>query len=98
MMPALQASLRASDAEMRPPVSRVHDPGGVELGHQLVQGHRDHDGGATATGPGQVLRLDRLEELGEGDAVTDRGGQVGVDPALRTCLCTRISYTGGAGG
>ena len=56
-------------------------PGGVELGHQLVQGHRHHDRGATATGPGQVLRLDGLEELGERDAVADRGGQVGVDPA-----------------
>ena len=52
------------------------------------------------TGPGQVVGLDGLEELGQRDAVADRGGQVGVDAALPTRVCTRLSDTGacGAGG
>ena len=55
--------------------------GGVEVGQELLEGHRDDDGGAAAAGPGQIFGAEGLDELGEGDAVAGRGGQVRIDPA-----------------
>ena len=80
MIPAEQASRRASVAEIWPPVSRVHDPGVVEVGEELLEGHGDHDGGAAAAGLRQLPGADGLDELGERDPVADRAREVGVDP------------------
>ncbi len=81
MMPARQASRRAWLAEIRPPVSKVHDPGGLESCEELFEGHRHHDGGADPTRGGQPVGVDGLEDLGERDPVADGLGQVGIDAA-----------------
>ena len=59
------------------------DPGFVEVGEELFEGHRDHDGGRAAAGPGELVGGVGLDQLGEGDPVADRGGQVGVDAGGR---------------
>ena len=52
------------------------DPGGLEVGEELFEGHGDHDGGAAATGLGQGLAGDGLDELAERLPVLDLGRQV----------------------
>ena len=53
--------------------------GSVEVGAELLEGHRDHDGGRAAAGLGQGLGRDGLQELAEREAVAHRRGQIVVD-------------------
>ena len=54
------------------------DPRGVEICQQLLQGHGDDDGGRASTGLRKALAGDRLEQLAERQAVTNRRRQVVV--------------------
>ena len=65
------------------------DACGVEVGQELFEGHGDHDGGRAAAGLGELVGGVGLDQLGEGDAVADRGGQVGVDARRRGLRCRR---------
>ena len=87
MMPAEQASRRASAAEMRPPVSRVHTPAASRSASSCSRVMVTTTVAPQPPVLGSVLGRDRLDQLGERDAVAHRGGQVGVDPAVRTCAC-----------
>ena len=55
------------------------DPGRIEVGQELFEGHGDHDGGAAAAGLRQGLAGDGLDELAERLPVAHVGGQVLVD-------------------
>ena len=79
MIPAVQARRRASAAEMRPPVSRVQTPAWSRSASSCSRVMVTTTVAEQPPVLGRSLGGEGLEQLGQGDAVADRGGQVGVD-------------------
>ena len=75
MMPAVQASRAGNGGGDLGAGVEVADPGGVEVGEELVEPDGDHDGGAAAACLGQRRGGDGFDELAERVSVADLGGQ-----------------------